>query len=150
MDKKNKKTVGIVEVSILIAVVSEALLAVRGYLEKSIKTTTQNYTDVILGVDKETSDNAGTQPSASDEYYKLNPLVTTQTRSAEGTVYSEAATREYAATTSSTPLLAATNNTSRFYIDIVPAQRGLVKTVRIGEITNDAYEALLFNPSGRQ
>jgi len=145
--KKNRKAVGIVEASILIAVVSSALVAVRGYLEKSIKASTKDYTDVILGVQE---GNKEQETAGQEEYYEQNPVVSTQTRAAEGVVYSEAATREYAATTSSTPIQTKINNTSRFYLDIVPARRGVVQTVRIGEITDDAYEMLLFNPSGRQ
>lgn len=144
--KKNKKAVGIVEASILIAVVSAALLAVRGYMEKSIKTSTKNYTDVILGVEEESKE----QSAGQAEYYEQNPVMATQARAAEGIVYSADATREYASTISSTPIKMKTNNTSRFYLDIVPARRGVIQTVRIGDITGDAYEMLLFDPSGRQ
>lgn len=141
MMRRKRKAIGILEASILMALLSSAMVAIRGYVEKSIKTTTKNYTDAIL-VKKA---DQGQGDSGQKEYYEQNPMVTTETSSTESQLQSNtASTREYVSKTTSTPLLSKRTAQSSFYIDVVPAQRGFVKPVRIWDVNADVYDQQLF------
>lgn len=152
--KRSKKAVGILESSILIALVSSAMVAMRGYVEKNIKASTKNYTDAILGVErKKPGQEFQPIPEPTPQgnvFYRLNPMQASTTRVTESSMYSGktgTATREYAKMSASTPVTTSKDTETKTYIDIIPAKRGFITPVRIWNVIPDddqGYDATLF------
>lgn len=152
--RRSKKAVGILESSILIALVSSAMVAMRGYVEKNIKATTKNYTDAILGVERKKPGQefppVPEPPVGGNTFYRLNPIQASTTKTTESVLYSGktgTATREYARLSASTPVTTAKDTETKTYIDIVPAKRGFITPMRIWNVIPDddqGYDATLF------